>query len=155
MELSMDCATNRLFDAFGGLAITASRGEQLHRHSAGLTGASHRKKAYPPGHNHYENTSHRSSGDIPSIHAERDALERYLRYHQTRHSSNAKIRRKLAKLTLLIARLSTHGDHAVASFKNSAPCHHCVALLRNYGVKKVIYTTDCGEPQRKKAESTR
>ena len=139
---------------FSKLAKAAANSELLQQHAAVLTRAGYRP-AMPPGYNHY--VACRYSADKPSAHAEEVALSKFRRHHQVRHSSDAKIRRKLKKTSILIARLNTASTNTNPEkpFKNSAPCYHCLALLKDYGVRKVVFTTDGGEPQCEKGKSIR
>jgi hypothetical protein len=145
---------------FSTLAHTARNSELLQQHAAVLTRSGYRPVGQATGYNHY--VACRYSVDKPSAHAEKVALTKFRRYHQMRAANDAKIRRKLKKTSILVARLNpaaaittdnicTHPPQ----FKNSAPCHHCTALLKAYGVSKVIFTTDYGEPQCQKGKSAR
>jgi hypothetical protein len=174
------------------LARAARNSELLQPHAATLTRSGYRP-AMPPTRNYNHYTSCHYSKDKPSAHAEKVALTKFRRYYQSRNASDAKIRRKLRKTTIIVARLNPsvrsypnqhdnhlhdnhlndnhlhdnhlHDNHLhdahrhdpshIHQFKNSAPCYHCLALLKDYGVRKVVFTTDYGEPQREKGVSIR
>lgn len=155
---------------FSKLAHVASNSELLQQHAAVLTRSGYRPIGNAAGYNHY--VACRYSTDKPSAHAEKVALTKFRRHHQMRDANDAKIRRKLKKTSILVARLNPqHASiptispataavnpvHYIHShqFKNSAPCYHCTALLKAYGVRKVIFTSDDGEPQYKKGKSVR
>lgn len=144
---------------FSKLAHVARNSELLQQHAAVLTHSGYRPMSQTTGYNHY--VACRNSADKPSAHAEKVALTKFRRYHQVRDANDAKIRRKLKKTSILVVRLNTtavpNDDACVhlPQFKNSAPCSQCTALLKVYGVKKVIFTTDCGEPQCQKGKSVR
>lgn len=157
-----------LTNVLSKLAQVATNSELGQQHAAVLTRAGNRPITTTIGYNHYE--SCRYSTDKPSAHAEKVALTKFRRHHQARASNDAKIRRKLKKTSILIARINTRhaqmhatnpdlqdGDQhpCTNQFRNSAPCYHCTALLKSYGVRRVIFTTDGGEPQREKGKSTR
>jgi deoxycytidylate deaminase len=143
--------SSKLHSTFEKLATKAIRSELLHKHVAGFTGSGHRQTGFMPGYNHYSHCRH--SVNDSTIHAEIDVIDRYLWYQQTRHANNAKVRRKLRKLNLLIARLSTNRNvNGDSTFKDSAPCLHCLESLRTCGITKVIYSSDSGKPQCKKAK---
>ena len=142
------------------LAHVARNSELLQQHAAVLTRAGNRPVSNATGYNHY--VACRYSIDKPSAHAEKVALTKFRRHHQMRAANDAKIRRKLKKTSILVVRLNpltstnpahTHDD--IPQFKNSAPCYHCMELLKNYGVQKVVFTLDCGELQCKKDKSIR
>jgi len=151
---------------FSKLAQVARNSELLQQHAAVLTRSGYRPVSQATGYNHYEACHY--SADKPSAHAEKVALTKFRRYHQARASNDAKIRRKLKKTSILVARINTRqaqalppnpdllaADQCVHQFRNSAPCYHCTALLKSYGVRKVIFTTDGGEPQCEKGKSAR
>ena len=156
---------------FSTLAHTARNSELLQQHAAVLTRSGYRPVGQATGYNHYVACHY--SVDKPSAHAEKVALTKFRRYHQMRAANDAKIRRKLKKTSILVARLNTRQAQALPNlpnqqnppnpdlhqctqqFRNSAPCYHCTALLKSYGVSKVIFTTDYGEPQCQKGKSAR
>lgn len=158
-------------NVFSKLVQVASNSELLQQHAAVLTRAGNRPISKTIGYNHYEPCHY--STDKPSAHAEKVALTKFRRYHQARAANDAKIRRKLKKTSILIARINTRQAQALPNppnlqnppnpdlhqcahqFRNSAPCYHCTALLKSYGVSKVIFTTDRGEPQCEKGKSAR
>lgn len=149
------------------LAHVARNSELLQQHAAVLTRAGNRPVSNATGYNHY--VACRYSIDKPSAHAEKVALTKFRRHHKMREANDAKIRRKLKKTSILVVRLNpqalapglantTFNNESCLhqpQFKNSTPCYHCTALLKAYGVRKVVFTTDCGEPQYKKGKSVR
>jgi len=142
---------DKLNHLFSKLALEALNSELLQKHSAMLSKSGLRQTRFT-GYNHYG--KYNFTNDNPSIHAECDTLDRFIWYQQTRHSNNAKIRRKLKKLQLFIARLNMNVNNPY-EFSNSAPCFHCLNTLKNYGIKKVVYTSDYGETQCKKDKPIR
>jgi len=154
---------------FSKLALVARNSELLQQHAAVLTRSGYRQIDNATGYNHY--VACRYSVDKPSAHAEKVALTKFRRHHQIRAANDAKIRRKLKKTSILVARLNPQApipalipapEPANADphihlhqFKNSAPCYHCTALLKAYGVRKVVFTSDGGEPQCQKGKSVR
>ena len=140
---------NKLNHAFSKLSTEASKSILLQKHSALLTSSGHRMTRFT-GYNDYVKSHY--SNDDPSVHAEDKTLKRFIWHEQTRHSSDAKIRRKLRKMQLFIARLNQNSalDY---QFSNSEPCYHCLATLKNYGIKKVVFTSYYGEPHCKKGKS--
>jgi hypothetical protein len=144
---------------FSKLVNVARNSELLQKHAAVLTNSGYRPVGQTTGYNHY--VACRNSANKPSAHAEKVALTKFRRYHQVRDANDAKIRRKLKKTSIVVIRLNpaaaTNDDTCthLPQFKNSAPCYHCAALLKVYGVRKVIFTTDGGEPQCQKGKSVR
>ena len=35
-------------------------------------------------------------------------------------------------------------SHKDGGFTNSKPCSHCLSLLKQYGIRKIVYTTEDG-----------
>ena len=152
------CAIDNVFSK---LANAARNSELLQQHGATLTRSGYRPVVAAMGYNHY--VACRYSTDKPSAHAEKVALTKFRDYYQARAASDAKIRRKLKKTSILVARINqaattladADGCEHTPLFRNSAPCYHCTALLKAYGVRKVVFTTDGGEPQCQKGKSAR
>lgn len=85
-------------------------------------------KIVAKGCNHYRTFS--KDGLIEnccSCHAEIDVIRKCLK-------QNIK-----SKINLYIVRVSDSGE-----FRNSAPCKNCVATLKQYNIKMIIYSTDEG-----------
>lgn len=151
------CAIDNVFSK---LSHIASNSELLQQHGATITRSGYRPVVAAMGYNHY--VACRYSTDKPSDHAEKVALTKFRQYYQSRAASDAKIRRKLKKTSILVARLNSStaladvdGCNHTPQFRNSAPCYNCTALLKAYGVRKVIFTTDGGEPHCQKGKSAR
>jgi len=142
---------SKLNDVFNKLGDKALNSELLQRHAAVLTRSGYRPAMSLNNVNHY--TECHYSVDKPSMHAEKVALTKFRRYYQSRDSNDAKIRRKLKKTSMLIARVNQSSETDKHIFRNSAPCYHCLALIKDYGVRKVVFSTDYGEPQCQKGES--
>jgi len=156
---------------FSKLADVARNSELLQQHAAVLTRSGYRPIGNATGYNHY--VACRYSVNKPSAHAEKVALTKFRRHYQMRAANDAKIRRKLKKTSILVARLNpqsqaisqalvpalitSNNDSCLhqTQFKNSTPCYHCTALLKAYGVRKVVFTSDSGEPHCKKGKSVR
>lgn len=161
MCASASASSSSIQNVFTKLGRAARNSELLQKHAATLTRSGYRP-AMPPTRNYNHYVSCHYSTDKPSAHAEKVALTKFRRYHQSRAANDAKIRRKLKKTSILIARINplaadnhTHTHEDIPQFKNSAPCFHCLELLKDYGVRKVVYTLDGGEPQREKDKSVR
>ncbi len=138
---------------FSRLAHVARNSELLQQHAAVLSRSGNRPIGHSAGYNQY--TACHYSTDKPSAHAEMVAITKFRRYYQARNANDAKIRRKLKKTSIIVVRrklADTNDDSCnhLPQLKGSAPCYHCTALLKDYGIKKVIFSTDCGEPQREK-----
>jgi len=132
------------------LVECATKGELLQKHSAGLAGSGCRHIGCIR-RNHYEVSKY--SNDDPSVHAEIDSIKKFIQHENTRSYNDAKIRRKLRKLKLFVIRLNNVTGYE-NEFRNSAPCFHCLSALRNYGIKKIVFSTDeGGSPQCKKDKS--
>ena len=52
-----------------------------------------------------------------------------------------KIRRKMKKLTIYIAR----HRHSTCKSGHSEPCKHCATEIKRIGIKKIVYVNDAGE----------
>lgn len=136
------------------LAPCARNSELLQQHAAIIMRSGYRPVVVAMGYNHYAPCHY--SIDKPSAHAEKVAISKFCHYYQARAASDAKIRRKLKKTSILVARINQDASHTqIHQFRNSAPCYHCNALLKSYGVRKVVFTTDGGEPQCQKGKSAR
>lgn len=146
-----------IHNIFSKLADAAQSSELLQQHAAVLTRSGYRPVMPLNNYNHY--TACRYSNDKPSIHAEKVALTKFRRHHQMRAANDAKIRRKLKRTSILVTRRNPQATADITDdtilFKSSAPCYHCIALLKDYGIRKVVFTDDYGEPQCKKVKSTR
>lgn len=70
------------------------------------------------------------------IHAEADAMANFKRRHPFAD---------LRRLKLLSIRLNRSGELRMAK-----PCSHCQKLLRNFGIKLVVYSTSQGTLERMK-----
>jgi len=68
----------------------------------------------------------------PSIHAEHDCLRKFNFKNRTK-------KRKRRAFLLFVLRLDREGN-----WKNSKPCQHCLKLLKQYRISKVIYSRDDG-----------
>jgi tRNA(Arg) A34 adenosine deaminase TadA len=132
------------------LVECAAKGELLQKHAAGLAGSGCRHIGCI-GRNHYEVSKY--SNNDPSVHAEMDVIKKFIQHENSRSYNDAKIRRKLRKLKLFVIRLNNVAG-CENEFRNSAPCFHCLSALRNYGIKKIAFSTDeGGSPQCKKDKS--
>ena len=134
----------------------ASNSELLQRHAA-LFHNSGKKQTYIGGYNHYVKATDGSNND-PSIHAECQAIKKFIEHYSRHNVNNAKIRRKLHKTSLIVVRLNnnkTSVDVNACMFSNSNPCSNCLATIRKFGIKKIIVSNDYGECRCKKGESNR
>lgn len=52
-----------------------------------------------------------------------------------------KIRRKMRKLTIYIAR----HRHSTSYSAHSEPCSHCTKEIKRFGIKKIVYVNGIGE----------
>ncbi len=68
-----------------------------------------------------------------SCHAEESAIRQRLRYSKKTSA--------LEGATLYVARIKPGGSTGLAK-----PCASCEALIRQVGIRKVIYTTNCSTP---------
>jgi deoxycytidylate deaminase len=85
------------------------------------------------GYNHYEVCKRKP---CISIHAEEDAINNFIIKHQMKGFNDNSIRRKLKKSVLLTVRIKNN------CMKMSAPCRDCLALIKSYGIKQIIYSID-------------
>jgi deoxycytidylate deaminase len=58
-----------------------------------------------------------------------------------------KIRRKMRKLTIYIAR----HKHSTNSSGHSEPCKHCTKEIKRIGIKKIVYVNELGEIHKEQA----
>ena len=84
------------------------------------------------GYNHYEVCKRRP---CISIHAEEDAINNFILIHQLRGYTTRSIRKRLKKSILLTVRYKKNGCAGL-----SAPCENCLALIKYYGIKQIIYS---------------
>ena len=75
------------------------------------------------------------TGLVLARHAEENVLARYNKLLEKVDSKNYKKR----KLCLLVIRIDAQGN-----LTESKPCSHCVEVLKEYGIRKVSYSTKQG-----------
>jgi hypothetical protein len=86
------------------------------------------------GYNHYEVCKKKP---CVSIHAEEDAINNFIiKHHQMKGYDDNYIRRKLRKSVLLTVRVKNN------NLRMSAPCRDCLALIKFYGIKQIIFSID-------------
>jgi len=77
-----------------------------------------------------------------SQHAEMDCLTRllnsFIKIHT--HKNPNKIRRKLAKYTIVVVR-ARMGEETI-NLSNSMPCKDCITKLKSAGITKIMYSYD-------------
>jgi deoxycytidylate deaminase len=136
-------------NAMNRVAKKASTSELCMHHGAMIHFSGKRQTNFI-GNNHYIKAND-GSNDDPSIHAECDTISKFIRHNQTHNVNNAKIRRKLKKARLLIAKVNKNtNDNRL--FGNSYPCINCLDTIKNYGIKKIVVTNELGEYQCKKGK---
>ena len=90
------------------------------------------------GYNHFKynkNYKHNKPTKLNiAVHAEEDAINNFILYSKQKHNNDMYIRRQLNKATLITIRVKND------NLKNSAPCKHCIELIRKYGIKNIIYS---------------
>jgi hypothetical protein len=83
-----------------------------------------------------------------TIHAEVNTITKYIELYRRKGYKDVDIRRKLGKETLIVIRINKNIDkHIENQFKNSAPCGECIKFLKQYNIKKIIYSIDDGSLQ--------
>ena len=75
------------------------------------------------------------TGLVLARHAEENVLARYSKLLKKVDAKSYKKR----KLCLLVIRINAHGE-----LTESKPCSHCVEVLKEYGIRKVSYSTKEG-----------
>jgi len=81
------------------------------------------------GYNH-----HLYNRQCVAIHAEEDAINNFLLYCRKKYYADSYIRRKLKRALLITVRIKND------NIKCSAPCQNCIKLIREYGIKDIIYS---------------
>jgi deoxycytidylate deaminase len=84
---------------------------------------------YYTGYNHFCNGKNNIT-----IHAEEDAINNYIACCRKKYFDDSYIRRRLHKALLITIRVKKD------SIKCSAPCRNCIELIKNYGIKQIIYS---------------
>ena len=79
-----------------------------------------------------------------TIHAEVNAITKYIELYRRKGYKDLDIRRKLGKETLVVIRIEKRIEN---QFKNSAPCAECIKYLKQYNIQKIIYSIDDGSLQ--------
>ena len=54
----------------------------------------------------------------------------------------------MKKYTLYVGRLSKK----TGNFAESKPCNHCLKMIKKYGIKKIVYSTDQGLVKQKTSQ---
>jgi deoxycytidylate deaminase len=80
---------------------------------------------------------------LPCAHSEMACLHRW--WCQNRGTKEKKRRRLLKKMTLIIVRVMASGE-----FGNSMPCKDCLDLIKDLGIKRVLYSNQEGKLVEKK-----
>ena len=81
------------------------------------------------GYNHY-----RSSKMTIMVHAEEDVINNFITLCRKKYFDDAYIRRRLRR-ALLINVCFKNGI-----IKCSAPCQHCIEIIKSYGIRQIIYS---------------
>jgi deoxycytidylate deaminase len=71
-----------------------------------------------------------------ALHAEENALIKYKEIETIRGRKKISPR----KLHIVVIRINSHDE-----ITNSKPCSHCVEVMRNFGIRKVTYSTNDGK----------
>jgi deoxycytidylate deaminase len=71
-----------------------------------------------------------------TIHAEEDAIGKFINMCRKKYWADTYIRKKLKKATLITIRVKND------EIKCSAPCHNCIQMIRNYEIKHIIYSNN-------------
>lgn len=117
------------------MCITAKKSEMQQKHCAMFLGTD----IY--GYNRHYNINNTKG----TIHAEVDAIENFIFYHQKKGYNDDQIRRKLKKHTIIIMRINNDTEMSkINPCRYSMPCSDCIKTLQIYGVKNVAITTDSG-----------
>ena len=87
------------------------------------------------GYNHFYN----GKNNNVAIHAEEDAINNFIANCRKKYFDDAYIRRRLHRAVLITIRVKKD------SIKCSAPCRNCIELIKNYGIKQIIYSERDGE----------
>jgi cytidine deaminase len=69
-----------------------------------------------------------------TVHAEEDAINKFITMCRKKYLSDTYIRKKLKKSILITIRVKNN------EIKCSAPCHNCIQMFRNYEIKHIIYS---------------
>lgn len=122
------------------LSKEALNSELLMRHAA-MIHRSGKKQTTILGHNHYMTSPY--SKDNISVHAEQAVITRFINsMRKYTNANDAKIRRKLNKITMIIIKLNTNVQSIdkidCTCLKLSDPCIECLTALKKYGIKKII-----------------
>lgn len=71
-----------------------------------------------------------------TIHAEEDAIQKFINMCRKKYWSDTYIRKKLKKAQLITIRVKND------EIKCSAPCKNCIQMIRNYEIKHIIYSNN-------------
>ena len=81
------------------------------------------------GYNHFG-----SGKNSLTVHAEEDAINNYLIWCRKKYYDDSYIRRKLRKALLITIRVKK------GNIKCSAPCRNCIELIKDYGIRQIVYS---------------
>ena len=78
-----------------------------------------------------------------TMHAEVNTINKYIDLYRKRGYKDSDIRRKLGKQCMIVVRINNNKNSEIP-FTNSAPCTQCIAVLKQYNIKKIMYSIDNG-----------
>ncbi len=143
-DILFGTSLGRYINDISKMCHTAKRSEMQQKHCAMFLGTD----IY--GYNRHDNIGNTKG----TIHAEVDAIENFIFYHQKKGYTNDHIRRKLKKHTMVIMRMNNDTEmFKINPCRNSMPCSDCIRILQFYGVKTVAITTDNGNVEFTKSKN--